>query len=257
VKLPRRLSSGEEITLVEHLDELRNRLFVCIAAVTVGFALAFWRHADILRLLNDQLPHHIHKPITLGVSEPFTIAVTVSLYAGLFLALPVVFYQLYAFVIPAFAPHAGRKALPILIFVPALFTAGVAFGYFVVLPAAVSFLLGFDASSYQIEVRAKDYYTFAMLILAAMGIIFEMPAAILALSRLGIVSSRMLRKNRRYAIFILTVVAAALPGVDPVSMLLELVPLLVLFELSVWLARLSEGRRARAADSGEEATTSA
>jgi len=257
VRLPRKLSSGEEVTLVEHLDELRNRLFVCIAAVIVGFALAFWRHGDILRLLNRQLPHNIEKPITLGVSEPFTIAVTVSLYAGLCLALPVIFYQLYAFVIPAFAPDSGRKALPVLVFVPALFLAGVAFGYLVVLPAAVSFLLGFDANNYHVEVQAKNYYTFAMLILAAMGFIFEMPAAILALSRMGVVSSRMLRKNRRYAIFVLTVVAAALPGVDPVSMLLELVPLLVLFELSVWLARISEGRRARRSDPGGEATTSA
>ena len=132
--------------------------------------------------------------------------------------------------------------------VPLLFVGGVVFGYEIVLPRAVHFLLGFNADQYNVQVRANSYYSFACMILAAMGLIFEMPAAVAALSRVGILTARMMRKNRRYAIVVLAAIAALLPGVDPVSMLLEFLPLLVLYEASIWVARLMEVRRGRAAE---------
>jgi sec-independent protein translocase protein TatC len=172
----------------------------------------------------------------------------ISAYAGLLLALPIVFYQLYAFVIPAFSDKTTKHIWPIMLIVPLLFVGGVAFGYEVVLPRAVNFLLGFNASQYNVQVRASSYYSFSCMILAAMGLIFEMPAAVAALTRVGILSARMMRKNRRYAIVVLAAVAALLPGVDPVSMLLEFLPLLVLYEVSIWVARLVEIRRDRVTD---------
>jgi len=245
----RRLDYGEEVDLVDHLDELRKRLFVSLATLGVGFAVAFWLHGDIIRLLNDQLPVVDGKPvvpIVLAVGEQFMLAVMVSFYAALILALPVLFYQLYAFVIPAFSKDTARVLWPVMIFVPLLFVAGVVFAYEVVLPASVSFLLNFDSDLYNTQVRARDYYGFACMVMAAMGIIFEMPAAVLVLTRLRILSSALMRKNRKYAVVLCAVVAAALPSVDPLTMLLELVPLLVLYEISIWVAKLVEGRNARA-----------
>jgi sec-independent protein translocase protein TatC len=159
------------------------------------------------------------------------------------IALPVVFWQIYAFIIPAFNHTIGKRVFPIIAMVSALFLGGAAFGYVVVLPAAAKFLIGFDSTLYQNLQHARDYYTFALEVMLIMGIVFELPAAIGTLSALGIVNSRMLRKNRRYAILILAIVAAALPTIDPISMMLELIPLLVLFEISIWIARLIEFRR--------------
>lgn len=253
MQLPKRLEHGEEVSLVEHLTELRQRLVVAFIALGVGFAIAFWRNSDVLRLFNRQLPidPHTHRhilPTTLSVSEPFTNSMIISAYAGLLLALPIVFYQLYAFVIPAFSDRTSKHIWPIMIIVPLLFVGGVAFGYEIVLPRAIHFLLGFNSSQYNVQVRASSYYSFSCMILAAMGLIFEMPAAVAALTRVGILSARLMRKNRRYAIVVLAAIAALLPGVDPVSMLLEFLPLLVLYELSIWVARLVEIRRDRVPD---------
>jgi sec-independent protein translocase protein TatC len=253
VQLPKRLEHGEEVSLVEHLTELRQRLVVAFIALGVGFAVAFWRNSDILRLFNRQLPidPHTHQhilPTTLSVSEPFTNSMIISAYAGLLLALPIVFYQLYAFVIPAFSDKTSKHIWPIMLIVPLLFVGGVAFGYEIVLPRAINFLLGFNASQYNVQVRASSYYSFACMILAAMGLIFEMPAAVAALTRVGILSAALMRKHRRYAIVVLAAIAALLPGVDPISMLLEFLPLLVLYEASIWVARVVELRRDRVTD---------
>jgi sec-independent protein translocase protein TatC len=170
------------------------------------------------------------------VTEPFLTTVTVSAYAGLALSLPVILYQLYAFVLPAFAPHERRVALPILLMVPVLFAGGIAFGYFIVLDRAVDFLLNFNDEQFNIQVRARDYYSFVAFMLVAMGLMFQVPMGILAVTRLGIVTPQQLREWRRYAYFVIVVVAALLPTVDPVSLALEIVPLAILFELSIVLA---------------------
>jgi sec-independent protein translocase protein TatC len=150
----------------------------------------------------------------------------------------VVLYQLYAFVLPAFSPEERRVAVPLLLMVPVLFIAGVVFCYFVVLPGAVDFLLNFNADEFKTEIRARDYYSFATLTMLAMGIGFQVPIGILALVRLRITSIEKLRRNRRYAILVIAVLAALLPTIDPVTMLLEMVPLLVLYEFSIVLARI-------------------
>jgi sec-independent protein translocase protein TatC len=139
---------------------------------------------------------------------------------------------------------------------PLLFIAGCAFGYFLVLPAAVHFLLNFNDDQFNVLLRASDYYSFFGMTVLAMGLLFEMPLAILIAARMGIVNSQQLRSNRRYAIVIIAVVAMLLPGVDPVSMLIEMVPLLLLFELSIWLtvwfAKPSPAEKpSAAANSGE------
>lgn len=237
--MPRRVkavSHEDRLTLVEHLDELRTRLIVCGAVFAVAFALCFWQNNLLLKIANGPLPDG-QRLLTLGITEPFTTTLTVSAYGALALSLPIFLYQLYAYVLPAFSKQERRVVLPILLLFPFLFIAGIAFSYFVVMPAAISFLLNFNDSEFNVQVRARDYYGFFSMTEIAGGLIFQLPLAILAVTRLGIVSVEQLRSNRRYAYLACAVVAAALPGVDPISMLIEMVPLLVLYELSILLAR--------------------
>jgi sec-independent protein translocase protein TatC len=245
----------EHLTLVEHLDELRTRIIVSIVAFAIAFGFCFWQNAEILELLNDPLPGDRH-PVTLGVTEPFMTTITVSAYAAILIALPIILYQVYAFVLPAFSPTERRFALPLLLMVPVLFIGGVVFGYFFVLGPAVHFLLNFNDSEFNIQVRARDYYSFVTMTLLAMGIIFQIPMAILAITRLGIATPKQLRQWRRYAYLAIAVVAALLPSVDPVSMLIEMVPLMILFELSIVLASVlgQPGGRAAPSEASPEGT---
>jgi sec-independent protein translocase protein TatC len=223
--------------VVAHLDELRARIVVALVALGVAFALTTWQNHLVLEVLNRPLPRHV-TPVTFGVTEPFTTTLTNSAYAALLLALPVLLYQLYAFLLPAFSPTERRLALPLLLLVPALFLGGVAFCYFVVLPGATKFLLHFNQSEFNTQVRARDYYSFVTLTMLALGVCFQVPVAILALVRLGITTPHKLRQNRRYAILVIAILAALLPTIDPVTLILEMLPLIALYELSIVLAQL-------------------
>jgi sec-independent protein translocase protein TatC len=177
------------------------------------------------------------QPVTLGPGEPFSATFTVAFYFALLISMPLILYQLYAFVIPAFSPTERRVAVPLMAMIPVLFIAGVAFGYFVVLTAAVRFLQNFNSDQFNVLLQARDYYKFAVLSLAATGLVFQLPVAILALTRLGIVTPQWLTRNWRYAVVILTVVAVLLPGTDPVSTMIEAVPLYLLYVFSIIVAR--------------------
>jgi len=233
----RPVSHEDRLTLVEHLDELRMRIVVCLTVVGVAFALCFWQNHLLIEIASGPLPSDHKKLLTFGVTEAFTTTLTVTAYGALILSLPILLYQAYAYLLPAFSRRERRVILPIMLLAPVLFLAGVAFAYFIVMPAAVKFLLNFNESQFNVQVRARDYYSFFSTTLLAGGIVFQLPLAILAATRLGIVSVQQLSKNRRYAYLIIAIVAAALPGVDPISMLIEMVPLLVLFELSILIAR--------------------
>jgi sec-independent protein translocase protein TatC len=232
----RAVKFDDHLTLVEHLDELRTRLIVAIATLVVASSLCFWQNDLLLDIANEPLPGD-RVPITFGVTEPFMTTVTLSVYGGLLLSLPVILYQLYAYVLPAFSARERRVVLPFLLAVPFLFIAGVVFAYFVVIPAATQFLLNFNASDFNIEVRAREYYSFFALTCIAVGILFQIPIGVLAVTRLGIITPERLARNRRYAVLIIAVVAMLLPGTDPVTMLISMLPLVLLFEVSLLLAR--------------------
>lgn len=234
----RPVSHEDRLTLVEHLDELRSRLIVCIVVFGVALALCFWQNHLLLEIAQGPLPNDHDQLITFGVTEPFTTTLTVSAYGAVVLSLPIVLWQLYAYVLPAFSAAERRVVLPILLLFPFLFLAGIAFAYFVVMPAALNFLLDFNDGQFNIQLRARDYYSFFSMTEIACGLIFQMPLAIIAVTRLGIVRVEQLTENRRYAYLAIAILAAALPGVDPVTMLIEMVPLLVLYELSILLARV-------------------
>jgi sec-independent protein translocase protein TatC len=239
--LPRRLSHGEEATLVEHLDELRSRLILSLIAIVPAFGVAYYFHEEIIDWLTGPLPDD-KQLVTLGVTEPFTTSVMVSLIVAIGLVLPVLLWQIWAFLAPAVAPHFERIALFFVALATALFACGVAFMYYVVLPRALEFLTTYDDELYEIQIRASYYYNFVALLLLGGGLAFLMPIFVIALVRLRILTSDRLRANRRYAFVILLVFAALLPTVDPVSLAFEIVPLMLLFELSIWLSVLLERR---------------
>jgi sec-independent protein translocase protein TatC len=231
----RPVGHDDRLTLVEHLDELRTRVVVAIAAFVVALGLCFWQNHLLLKIVNHPLGDRT--PITLGVAEPFTTTLTVSAYFAILIAMPIVLYELYAFVLPAFSQREKKVALPLMLMMPFLFIAGAVFGYFVVIPAALKFLLHFNSDQFNTQIRARDYYSFILLTMISAGVVFQLPVGVLALVRVGVTTPEKLRRNRRYAFLGCAVVAAALPGVDPVSMLVEMVPLVLLYELSILLAR--------------------
>jgi sec-independent protein translocase protein TatC len=304
----------DRLSIVEHLDELRSRIIICLLTLTIVGGVCLWQDDAILNTINRPLTKTAFKsscdttkdpleqsncwqqaqrvlneriatsasalarsagedpalakqaaslaeaakaaaeatprgnpkrPVTLGVGEPFTATLTVAAYAALLLSLPLLLYQLYAFVLPAFSPTERQVALPLMVMVPFLFYAGVIFAYFLVLPAAVNFLQNFNDDNYDILLQARDYYKFSVMLLAAMGLLFQLPVVILAATRMGIVSVAQLRAGRRYAIVIIAVVAMLLPGTDPVTMLSMMVPMLVLYEASILLAAALDRRATR------------
>jgi sec-independent protein translocase protein TatC len=320
------IAHDERLSLVEHLDELRTRIIICVVAFSVVFGICLWQDDRILKIVNEPLAEaqsnkpcdqtrdpleqaacwqtaqklvneriartaralaasasssddatlrdqaealsraaaaaveasprgSPRRPVTLGVGEPLTATLTVAGYAALLIALPLLLYQLYAFVLPAFSPTERQVALPLMLLVPFLFYSGVVFAYFIILPAAVDFLQNFNDDSYDVLLQARDYYKFSVMVLAAMGALFQLPLVILAITRMGILTPRQLRKNRRYAILVIAIVAALLPGGDPVTMLLIMIPIVFLYEGSILLAALLDRRtaRARAAEEAEAA----
>lgn len=230
----RPINPDDELSLVEHLDELRTRLIIVIVGFCTVLAVCFWQNHRVLEIVNAPLPDG-KVPSTFAVSEAFMSTLTVTAYAALIITSPLIVYQLWAFIVPAFSKEERRVAWPLMLLTPLLFVCGCVFGYYIVLPAALTFLLGFNSEDFNVLLRASDYYSFFGLTVLAMGMLFELPLAILIAARMGFVTAAQLRANRRYAVVIIAVVAMLLPGVDPVSMLIEMVPLLVLFELSIWL----------------------
>jgi sec-independent protein translocase protein TatC len=197
------------------------------------------------------------KPITIGVGEPFTTTLTVAAYFALLFSLPILIYQAYGFVIPALNPNERRVAVPLMVAAPALFLSGVVFSYLIVLPPAVHFLQGYNHEQFDVLVQAKAYYTFEILTMLAIGVAFQMPLGLLGLHRLGVINGSTLTRNWRYASVIIAVIAAAMPGADPVTTGLETLPLVILFLASIVMLKIADRRAAdRAAAEAAESTPS-
>jgi sec-independent protein translocase protein TatC len=312
----RSIGHEDRVSVVDHLEELRARLIVCLAVIAVAFGFCFWQNHALLNIINAPLAHqtqkqvkagngplgstytvqesahtvatqlqvvvqalerpgsgasaatkaaltHVkpqlsaaikhlsaapqgNKPVTLGIGEPFSTTIGVSFIFAMILSLPILLYEMYGFLLPAFSPEQRRVTTPLMLAIPFLFVAGVLFGYFIVLPAAVRFFQNFNSGQFNVLVQASQYYHFAAVVLLAMGLVFQVPVGVLAATRAGIVTTRQLRHNRRYAILACGAVAAFLPG-DAITLLLETVPLYLLFEVSVLLARIIEHRETRRA----------
>jgi sec-independent protein translocase protein TatC len=240
VRRLRPISHDDRLSVVDHLDELRSRLIIAALAFMVAWAFTAWQNHLVLEIMNAPLPDGPDgkqiEPLTLGPAEAFYTTLTTSAYFALLIAAPVILYEVYAFILPAFSPTERRVATPLLFLVPVLFIIGVVFCYFVVLTPALDFLLGFNSDEFNTEVRARDYFSFVTLLLLAMGIGFQIPVGVLAACKLGVTNAEKLRRSRRYAIVAIVVLASLLPTLDPLTLILESIPLYLLYELSILLA---------------------
>jgi sec-independent protein translocase protein TatC len=180
--------------------------------------------------------------VTFGVTEPFMTSLQVSLVGAIAIALPVLLWQAWSYFAPALDPRIQRTVVSCVAVATGLFAIGLVFAYRVAMPAAVRFLTTYDQHIYNINIRAKDYISFALAVLISVGLVFELPVVIVALVRIGIVRAEQLRKNRRIGYVAVAALAVALPGVDPVTTTFEMVPLLVLFEASIWVSVVVERR---------------
>jgi sec-independent protein translocase protein TatC len=244
-RLPRRLDHGEEASLVEHLDELRSRMFVCIGALAVGTVVGFVLHSRLIHWLELTLPLKYRNLYTFTPGEAFMTSLWISIYFGFILALPVLLWQAWSFFIPAVEQTHAQLMRWFVVLATFLAACGTVFGYFVALPAAEHFLTNYNAEQLHYLPQAKPFLTFCTHVLLAMALVFELPLFVVGLTRMGILTTTKLRKNRRIGYFIVACVAVALPGVDPVTTIIEALPLFILFEASIWLSVLLDRRSAR------------
>jgi sec-independent protein translocase protein TatC len=240
----RRVRPDDELTLVEHLDELRTRLIVSLTVLAIAVSVCYYENHRIYHLLKEPLPLHHRHLFTFTPTEAFFNAVMISIYGGLLISLPVLSYQLYAYVIPAFSEDSQRSIRPLLLMIPGLFLIGVVFGWFVVIPPALHFLTNFNSTEVTYLPRASDYIRFIMYTLLAMGIVFELPVVMMMLGRVGILRSSWMKRRWREAIVGLAAFAALLPGTDPITMTAEYLPMLALYGLSYFLVRAVEPKPA-------------
>jgi sec-independent protein translocase protein TatC len=242
-RLPRRLRHDESVTLVEHLEEFRSRLVISLLALTATFTVTYIFRKTILEWLKTPLPagqqDHL---ITLDPLEAFTTSFMVALYGAIALSLPILLWQLWSFLAPAFEETSQKVVARLVAVATALFAGGMAFAYWIVLPAAIPFLLNFDSDVYQNEIRARPYFSFAATTIFALGLLFELPVFILGLVRLGIISANTLRHNRRIGMGLCIIAAVLLPGVDIVTTAFQALPILALYEISIWSAVYFEKR---------------
>lgn len=306
----RPIGQEDRLSIIDHLDELRSRVILCIAALLLAFIVCFWQNHPLLDVLNralpasgtglgnqakvnndirgtfnsfsvdilalrpylkpgagpvleqmsrdfrkagKQIPKDIsqkERPLAVGVGEGFTITIAVCAYFALLITLPLILYQVYAFVIPALSREERTVATPTMLAAPLLFLAGAVFTYFAVLPPAVHFLQGYNNTEFNVIVGANSYYKFEIMLMMGIGVAFEVPLLLLGLQRVGVISASTLTLNWRYALVLISVIVAALPGVDPVTMTMETLPLVALYVLSIVLLKWVEHRnytRARAA----------
>ncbi|HET6495939.1 MAG TPA: twin-arginine translocase subunit TatC [Thermoleophilia bacterium] len=243
-------SQEDTFTVLEHLGELRKRMFwviVVLAAGVVAAAIFNDRVFDLLLYPLRQVPNldvDSYQIITLSPTEPFMVSLKVWVVASLLVTSPFLIWQLWAFIGPAFTSTEKRYFYPVVVSTIMLFLGGVVFGYFFVLPKGLSFLLTFGGSTFNVQNRATEYFTFVALFVLAFGVIFELPVVLVMLAKVGVIDDKFLRKNRRYAIVISALVAALLtPGQDAFSMVAMLIPLLVLYEISIPIARLVQPKR--------------
>lgn len=248
------------MSFLEHLEELRRRVLWSLGALVGGAGVGFWltTRFDVIGfltrpvrpLLEDGRLTYLHP------TEPFMVTIKVGIFVGAVIALPVVFYHFWRFVAPGLVEKEKRIFIPALLSSVGLFVGGAALAFFVVLPFGLRFFLGFATESLQPMITINEYFSFAMQITLMFGLVFETPLVILVLTWVGVLSPRTIRKYRRHAIAAMTIVSAVITPADIVSMLLMLVPLYLLFEISVALASVIERRRERrtaiAAGSQEE-----
>lgn len=251
-----------EMPFLDHLEELRWRIIYSLVALVIGVAIGFVLviHFDAITLIERPILPFLHgrKLVYTHPSDPFNIVLSTSIAVGIVVALPVIIYQVWAFISPALYKHEKHVAIPVILGAVLLFVCGVSLSYFVVLPLALDWLLGFQTASLEPMITASEYFDFVVSMSIAFGAAFELPILILGLSAFGIVTPAFLNRFRRHAIVICVIVGAFLTPGDMVWTTIAMtVPLYLLYELSIVLSVLVDRRRRRRALMAEQTEATA
>jgi sec-independent protein translocase protein TatC len=229
-----RITNHEPLTLVQHLEELRRRIIICLVAIFVCGIFCFFYSDKILAVLSKP----IGKFVFIKPTEAFITRIKVAFYSGVFVSMPVIIYQIWKFVKPGLIEIERRTLSLVIPFSYLLFIAGVVFAFFVVLPTGMKFLLNYGTENIQPMISISSYISFVMIFLLAFGFIFQLPLVVLVLTKLGIITPKWLVKNRKYAILIIFIIAGIItPGPDIFSQFMMAIPTLLLYEVSILIAK--------------------
>jgi sec-independent protein translocase protein TatC len=246
--------ADDKLPFTSHLEELRSRLIICTVAVVLGFVISYFFSEQLFHILVKPLQKELPPDSLLiftGLPEAFFVYLKLSFFAGIFLSAPVLLWEIWGFVAPGLYDHEKKYIFPFVIFSTLLFFIGVLFCYFVVFPFAFKFFMGYSSDIIKPLPSVKEYLSFSCKLLLAFGIIFELPIFILFLAKLGIVNEKMLRTQRKFAILGIFIVSAILTPPDVVSQILMAIPLMALYEISIYVAKLF-GKKS--SEPGEEET---
>jgi sec-independent protein translocase protein TatC len=239
----------DKLPIHDHLEELRWRLIKCVIAVAVGFVATYAFKERIFQFLVSPLarvlPENSHLIYT-SLPEAFITYLKVAFFSGLVLSSPVIFYQIWKFIMPGLYENERRYVLPFMIIATLFFLAGVSFAYYVVFPYGFQFFLGFQTDNIAALPAMRDYLGLVMKLMLAFGITFELPVIMYFLARMGIVNPGMLRRNRKYAVLIVFIVAAILTPPDVISQIMLAIPLIVLYEVSIWVTQFVRKKKEQA-----------
>jgi sec-independent protein translocase protein TatC len=237
--------------LMGHLTELRKRLTYSAIVVVIAVIVCFIEKNYVFAILMHPLagtPYVGEKLYAFSVTEPFMAILKISIYAGLLISLPFLLYQFWAFILPGLYEREKKSVVPYVALSTCLFLAGVVFGYYVVLPVGLGWLLNFSSSQFHVLLHVDAYVSFISLFLLAFGVVFELPLVMMLLAWARIVDYKKMRKYRKWAVLVNAVVAMIItPSQDPISMMLMLIPLLILYEFGIWLSLLVYRRREKRA----------
>ena len=245
----------EKSPFTSHLDELRKRIIICIVAVAVGFFGSYFFAEQIFDILIKPLQAELPPDsmfIFTGLPEAFFVYLKLSLFGGILLASPVLLWEVWCFVAPGLYDQEKKYVYPFVIFSTVLFATGVSFGYFVVFPIAFKFFMGYSSEIIKPLPSIKEYLNFSCKLLFAFGVVFELPLFTLFLAKIGLVNEKMLRSKRKFAILGIFAVAAILTPPDVVSQILMAIPLLVLYEISILVAKYFGKKEEEEEEEGEE-----
>jgi sec-independent protein translocase protein TatC len=234
------IGSDDKLPFTDHLDELRHRLIISVVGIGLGFAVSYGFSQQLLLLLQRPMPTRL---VFIAPTEAFFVNLKVAFYAGLFLSMPLLLFQVWKFVAPGLYEHERRYSFPFLIISTGLFLIGGIFAYVVILPIALHFLIAQGGELWKPNITLSNYLAFCMRLILAAGLIFEFPVLMYFLAKVGVVTPEFLIKNRKYAVLVAFILSAILTPPDVFSQVLLAVPLFLLFEVSIFIAkRVASGR---------------
>lgn len=231
----------EKLPLTSHLEELRKRLIACLVAVGIGFSISYFFSEQIFSILSRPLTTMLPEGssfIFTGITEAFFTYLKLSFFAGIFLSSPVIIYEIWQFVAPGLYEKEKRYVFPFVFFATLFFVGGIVFCYFIVLPAAFKFFVSYNTQYIRMLPSLGEYLSFSCIFLLSFGVVFELPVFIICLAKIGIITERQLRSNRKLVIIGAFIVSAILtPTPDAINQSLMAVPLIVLYELSIFAVK--------------------